>query len=123
MRPSNCGGAGEGDGCGCSGAGKFCNYVHDNFTAGLWADTNDNGFTFKGNYIKNNWSVGLQYELSYNADIEDNTFIGNAIGAGPTNPGFPEGAIYLSEAGGDSRVPNTAGISTVTVSGNTFTNN
>ena len=46
-----------------------------------------------------------------------------AIGAGPTNPGFPEGAIYLSEAGGDSRVPNTAGISTVTVSGNTFTNN
>ena len=107
MRPSNCGGAGEGDGCGCSGAGKFwevdnatvnSNYVHDNFNVGLWADTNDNGFTFKGNYIKDNWSIGLQYELSYNADIEDNTFIGNAIGAGPTNPGFPEGAIYLSEA-------------------------
>jgi parallel beta helix pectate lyase-like protein len=132
MRPSNCAGGGGFDGCGCSGAGKFwevdnatvnSNYVHDNFDVGLWADTNDNGFTFKGNYIKNNWSVGLLYELSYNADIEDNTFIGNAIGAGPTNPGFPEGAIYLSESGGDSRVPNTAGISTVTVSGNTFTNN
>ena len=61
MRPSNCSGAGEGDGCGCSGAGKFwevdnatvnSNYVHDNFDVGLWADTNNNGFTFKGNYIK-----------------------------------------------------------------------
>ena len=63
MRPSNCSGAGQGDGCGCSGAGKFwevdnatvnSNYVHDNFDVGLWADTNNNGFTFKGNFIKNN---------------------------------------------------------------------
>ena len=132
MRPSNCSGAGQGDGCGCSGAGKFwevdnatvnSNYVHDNFDVGLWADTNNNGFTFKGNFIKNNWGPGLMYETSYNAVIADNTFIANAIGVGPTNGGFPEGAIYLSESGGDPRVPNTAGIGTLTISGNTFTNN
>lgn len=132
MRPSNCSGAGQGDGCGCSGAGKFWevdnatvnnNYVHDNFDVGLWADTNNNGFTFKGNFIKNNWGPGLMYETSYNAVIADNTFIGNAIGVGPTNGGFPEGAIYLSESGGDPKVPNTAGITTLTISGNTFTNN
>ena len=35
--------------------------------------------------------------------MSDNTFIGNAIGVGPTNGGFPEGAIYLSESGGDPR--------------------
>jgi hypothetical protein len=132
MRASNCSGAGQGDGCGCSGAGKFWevdnatvnnNYVHDNFDVGLWADTNNNGFTFKGNYIKNNWGPGLMYETSYNAVIADNTFIGNAIGVGPTNGGFPEGAIYLSESGGDPKVPNKAGITTLTISGNTFTNN
>jgi hypothetical protein len=131
MRPSNCSGAGQGDGCGCSGAGKFwevdnatvnSNYVHDNFDVGLWADTNNNGFTFKGNYIKNNWGPGLMYETNYNAVIADNTFIANAIGVGPTNGGFPEGAIYLSESGGDPKVPNTAGIGTLTISGNTFTN-
>jgi nitrous oxidase accessory protein NosD len=132
QRPSNCSGAGAFDGCGCSGAGKFwevdnatvnSNYVHDNYNVGLWADTNNNGFTFKSNYIKDNYGPGLQYETSYNALIEDNTFIGNAVGQGPTNPGFPEGAIYLSESGGDSHVPTAAGITTLTVSGNVFTNN
>jgi parallel beta-helix repeat protein len=132
LRPSNCGGAGEGEGCGCAGAGKFwqvdnavvdSNDVHDNYDVGLWADTNNNGFTVEGNNISDNYGPGFQYEISYNALIEDNTFTGNAIGEGPTNPGFATGAIYLSESGGDSRVPNTAGITTITVSGNTFTNN
>jgi hypothetical protein len=132
LRPSNCGGAGEGDGCGCSGAGKFwqvdnavvdSNYVTDNYDVGLWADTDNNGFVFKGNSFSGNYGPGLMYEISYNALIEDNTFTGNAIGEGPTNGGFPTGAIYLSESGGDSRVPNSAGIDTITISGNTFTNN
>jgi hypothetical protein len=132
FRPSNCGGAGEGNGCGCAGAGKFwqvdnadveSNDVHGNYDVGLWADTNNNGFVIKGNEIDANYGPGLMYEISYNALIEGNTFTGNAIGEGPTNPGFATGAIYLSESGGDSRVPNTAGISTITISGNTFTNN
>ena len=51
------------DGCGCTGGGKFWdvrnvrvtnNYVHDNKSVGLWADTNDNNFLFEGNWIENN---------------------------------------------------------------------
>jgi parallel beta-helix repeat protein len=130
--PSNCSGAGEGDGCGCAGAGKFWqvqnatvddNYVHNNYDVGLWADTNNDGFTIKGNYISQNYGPGIMYEISYNALIENNTFVGNAIGEGPTNGGFPTGAIYVSESGGDSGVPNAAGITTLTISDNTFTNN
>jgi hypothetical protein len=45
------------------------------------------------------------YEVSYNADIIDNTFVDNAIEAGPQTAGFPTGAIYISESGGNSAVP------------------
>lgn len=131
-RPSNCGAVSTDNGCGCTGGGKFWevngstidnNYVHNNYSTGLWADTNNNGLTFEGNYISDNYSIGLQYEVSYNAVIENNTFLDNAWGGGAANPGFPEGAIYISESGGDSRVSNTAGIKTITISNNTFTDN
>jgi Right handed beta helix region len=130
--PAPCQGAGQNTGCGCSGGGKFWrvqnavvdgNYVHNNYNVGLWADTNNNGFIFKHNYISDNYAEGILYEISYNALIEDNTFSRNAEGAGPANPGFPTGAIYISESGGDARVPNSAGIKTLTISGNTFTDN
>jgi hypothetical protein len=64
------------------------------------------------------------YEISYNAQITNNTLIKNAIGmgSGQTTPGFPDGAIYISESGGDSRVAsNYAG--QFLVSGNVMTNN
>jgi hypothetical protein len=118
-------------GCGCTGGGKFWdvnggivtnNYVHDNKSVGIWADTNNRGFLFEGNYIANNDNVGLEYEISYNAKISYNTFIGNGIVAGPTNPGFPTTAIYLSESGSDSRV-NTAYKDTLEVSNNVIKNN
>jgi Right handed beta helix region len=118
-------------GCGCSGAGKFWevngakvinNYVHDNKGVGLWADTNDVNFLFQGNYISGNDFEGLVYETSYNAAILDNTFIRNALVKGPTNPGFPAGAIYLSESGSDSRVPGPYS-TTFRISGNVFTDN
>jgi hypothetical protein len=118
-------------GCGCSGGGKFWatngavvtdNYVHDNLDVGLWADTNNVGFDFEGNYISNNYNSGIDYEISYNARIADNTFIGNANGQGPTNPGFPTGAVYLSESGSDSRVAGAFGAS-LAVTGNVFTDN
>lgn len=131
-RPSTCGTVTTNNGCGCTGGGKFWevngatvtdNYVHNNYSTGMWADTNNNGLTFSGNYISANYSIGIQYEVSYNALMENNTFVDNAWGAGEANPGFPEGAIYISESGGDSRVPNTAGIKTITIANNTFTDN
>jgi hypothetical protein len=118
-------------GCGCSGGVKFWavkgatitdNYVHDNKGVGLWADTNNQGMNFQGNYIANNDDEGLFYEISYNAAIHDNTFVRNGLVKGPTNPGFPTGAIYLSESGGDSRV-NGGKYATLDISGNVFTDN
>lgn len=100
-------------GCGCTGGGKFWevtgavvhdNWVHDNVGAGLWADTNNVGFAIEGNYISANDAEGILYETSYNAVIRNNTFAGNGRVKGPESPGFPTGAIYISESGSDSRV-------------------
>jgi Right handed beta helix region len=102
---------------GIEGGGKFWqdgdvvvtgNYVHDNIDSpGIWMDTDNAGFLVQGNYISGNGGEGLMYEISYNAHIIDNTFIDNAITAGPGNKGFPTGAIYISESGGNASVPST----------------
>lgn len=100
-------------GCGCTGGGKFWdahnvtisnNYVHNNLSVGLWADTNDTDFLVEGNYIADNQAQGLFYEISYNMIVRNNNFIGNSVHTGPNDSSFPAGAIYLSESGGDSRV-------------------
>jgi len=118
-------------GCGCTGGGKFWethgaritdNYVHGNKGVGLWADSNNVGFRFEGNFISENDSEGIMYETSYNALIVNNTFVRNALVKGPTNPGFPASAIYLSESGGDSRVKGPHN-DALRVSGNVFVNN
>ena len=104
-------------GCGCSGGGKFWdvrgaritdNWVHHNNSVGLWADTNDADFLFQNNVIEDNDAAGIMYEISYNARIIGNTLRRNAIGQGvrrlAASPGdhFPDGAIYISESGGDA---------------------
>jgi hypothetical protein len=118
-------------GCGCFGGAKFWdtdgasvtdNYIYDNNGPGLWADTNNVGFNFSGNYIANNWGEGVIYEISYNAQIVDNTFFENALGEGPTNPGFPTGAIYISESGSDSRVASDYSTA-FDITGNVFVDN
>ena len=87
--PPGCAGAGQFDGCGCGGGGKFWqdqnvtvedNYVHDNYSTGIWADTNDDGFNIQGNYFSANYGEALIYEISYNALIKGNTFVDNAWG-------------------------------------------
>ena len=99
---------------GVEGGGKFWqdgnvtvigNYFHNNINSpGVWMDTDNAGFLVQDNYISNNGAEGLMYEISYNADIIDNTFTGNGIASGPENPGFPTGAIYISESGGNRAV-------------------
>lgn len=119
------------DGCGCTGGGKFWetknanitnNYVHHNKSVGIWADNNNAGFLIEGNYVFENDDVGIFYETSYNALIRNNAVIRNALKAGPGNPGFPTGGIYLSEAGSDNRVA-TAYNSTLDVTGNLIEDN
>jgi hypothetical protein len=119
------------EGCGCTGGGKFWksknvtvanNYVHHNKSVGLWADNNNRGFLIEGNYITDNESQGIFYETSYNAKISNNYFGRNAIPAGAGNPGFPTGAIYISESGADTRV-NTAYNQTLDITNNRFVDN
>ncbi len=98
------------------------NYVHDNRGVGLWADSNNVGFRFEGNYISANDAEGIMYETSYNAVIVDNTFVRNALVKGPTNPEFPASAIYLSESGSDTRVEGPYD-EALRVSGNVFVDN
>ncbi len=119
--------------CGCSGGGKFWettnatvtgNYVHDNTGVGIWVDTDNAGFNISDNYVSGNWGEGILYEISYNARITDNTFVRNGLGEGSTQatPGFPDGAIYISESGGDTRVASNDGGQLV-ISRNVLTDN
>lgn len=109
------------DGCGCTGGGKFWdvrgatvtnNYVHDNLSTGLWADTNDIDFLFDSNWIEHNSGEGIWYEVSYNATMSRNVLKRNAWETGNNNIGSPGPAIYISESGGDSRLPSTVSGST-----------
>jgi hypothetical protein len=118
-------------GCGCTGGGKFWdvhgasvkdNWVRGNHSVGMWADTNNRGFNFSGNYFENNYGEALMYEISYNAQIVNNLFVHNAVGQGPSSPGFPTPAIYISESGSDSRVDTNYNKS-FQITGNTFINN
>ncbi len=117
--------------CGCTGGGKFWevknavienNWIHDNHSVGLWADTNNRGFEFKNNYIAGNDDYGLIYEISYNAVIENNTFVRNGLKSGPKSNGFPTSAIYISESGSDHRVKGNFN-GTFLIAKNSFINN
>ena len=125
------------DGCGCTGGGKFWdvrnvrvtnNYVHDNKSVGLWADTNDNNFLFEGNWIENNDGHAIFWEISYNAAIRNNVIRHNLVTVGPerirSGDNFPDAAIYISESGGDSRVPyDLVGSPTIDISNNLIEDN
>ena len=125
------------DGCGCTGGGKFWdvrnvrvtnNYVHDNKSVGLWADTNDNNFLFEGNWIENNDGQAIFWEISYNAAIRNNVIRHNQVVDGParlrSGDNFPDAAIYISESGGDARVPyDLVGSPTIDISNNLIEDN
>lgn len=97
------------------------NYVHHNYSVGIWADTGNADFSFVNNYIAHNDAEGVFYEISYNAEFLHNTFIGNNIVKGPDNGGFVNSAIYMSESGHDSRLPGPSNSGEIAY--NTFTNN
>jgi hypothetical protein len=106
------------EGCGCTGGVKFWavngatirnNWVHDNRGAGLWADTNNNDFLIENNVIEKNDSSAIFYETSYNAIIRNNLIRENNWVDGKEfadrGDTFPAATIYLSEAGGEPRIP------------------
>ena len=118
-------------GCGCTGGAKFWsidgaivtgNYIHDNRGPGLWADTNNRSFDVERNYFASNQGVAFIYETSYNLRLAHNTFIRNALVAGPNVGGFPDSAVYISESGSDRRVRGPYG-NTLAITANAFTDN
>jgi hypothetical protein len=121
-------------GCGCTGGVKFWdvnkadvrdNWVHDNHGVGLWADTNNNDFIIENNLIENNDGEAVFYEISYNLILRNNTIRKNTLVTGKEfadrEDDFPVGTIYLSEAGGEPRVP--ARTSKIEIYGNVLENN
>lgn len=118
---------------GNSGAGKLwqttdADVLHNVFAnnqfTGVWFDSDNTGADFVGNWVEGSYGVGLFYEVSYNANIRFNTFVKNDLYHGPHNDGFPEGAIFISESGGDSRVTRgTKGYTTLLIRQNVFTDN
>jgi hypothetical protein len=121
-------------GCGCTGGVKFWavngadvrgNWVHANHGAGLWMDTNNNDFLVEHNLIEHNEAEAIFYETSYNAVIRDNTFRGNTVVQGKRfitqGDDFPVGTVYISESGGEPRVPARTG--KLEIHGNTFEHN
>jgi hypothetical protein len=101
------------------------NWVHDNRGVGLWADTNDNDFLIEGNVIEDNDSAALFYETSYNLVLRNNLIRRNGNVDGKAyaarKDSFPQPAVYLSEAGGDARIP--ARTDKIEISGNLFDQN
>ncbi|MEV7779573.1 right-handed parallel beta-helix repeat-containing protein [Kitasatospora sp. NPDC088351] len=105
-------------GCGCTGGIKFWavngadirgNWVHDNRGTGLWADNDNNDFRFEDNVLEANDGAALIYETSYNAVIRNNTIRRNNWVEGRRHAAdgddFPHATVYVSEAGGEPRVP------------------
>jgi hypothetical protein len=107
-----------------NGAVVTGNWIHGNSNAGLWVDSVSHSFLIEGNYFENNHSEAIIYEISYNARIRHNTFKRNALGKGgefaARGDNFPVAPIYISESGGDSRVP---GAPTVEIGNNYFEDN
>jgi Right handed beta helix region len=121
-------------GCGCTGGVKFwsvdgadvrSNWVHDNRGPGLWADTNNNDFLIEGNLIEDNDSSAVFYETSYNLVLRNNVILRNASVQGKQfadqADDFPVGAVYISESGGEPRVP--ARTDLIEITGNLFEDN
>jgi hypothetical protein len=127
-------GGGSPQNCGCAGGGKLWdttggatvtyNYVHDNGEVGLWVDTDNAGINLSDNYVSHNESVGIQYELSYDGQIENNSLVDNAwtFGSSAGLDGFPDSAIYISESGSNSNVSGNYDTA-FNITGNVFINN
>ena len=117
------------------------NYVHDNYGAGVWPDTNNSGMDISYNYISDNFAEAIAYEASFNANITHNTIVGNGWnpqgtsqwagypdGLQTTNgggPGFADGAISIQSSGGSDNIQNgsTRYAGQLNITGNYLANN
>ena len=74
------------------------NYIHNNWGPGAWNDTGNANTTIAGNTITDNEGQAIVEEISYNFSITGNYMAGNDITDGLANAGFPQPAVYISNA-------------------------
>jgi hypothetical protein len=117
------------------------NYIHNNYGAGVWPDTNNSGIDISYNYISNNLDSAIFYEASFNANITHNTITGNGWnpegtsqwagyphGLQTTNgggPSFADGAISIYNSGGAAGIQSGSSryLGQLNVIGNYLVNN
>jgi parallel beta-helix repeat protein len=80
------------------------NYIHNNWGPGAWVDTGNANTTFTGNTFTDNEGEAIFEEISYNFSITSNYMAGNDWIDGLGNNGFPQAAVYISNAGSDTAV-------------------
>jgi parallel beta helix pectate lyase-like protein len=61
------------------GADYNHNWVHDNYANGIYCDINCYGLNIHHNLVERNVKVGIELEISYDAEIHDNVLRGNGI--------------------------------------------
>jgi len=55
------------------------NFSHDNYGYGLWTDIDNTGTLYEDNRVERNSHGGIVHEISYDAVIRNNTFVGNGV--------------------------------------------
>jgi parallel beta-helix repeat protein len=97
------------------------NYVHDNGGPGMWSDTNNIYTVYDHNTVNNNWGPGIYHEISYNAQITNNTLQDNGM---PSSPGGGQKLGWLFDAAIQLRLSQSLDPTTpLLISGNTLVNN
>ena len=106
------------EGCGCTGGGKFWdvrnvrvtnNYVHDNKVSRCGRTPMTTTSCSRATGSRTTTGEAIFWEISYNVAIRKNVIRHNLVESGPrrmrSGDNFPDAAIYISESGGDARVP------------------
>ena len=125
------------DGCGCTGGGKFWDVrnVGSPITTFTTTRASASGQTpttttscSRATGSRTTTAQAIFWEISYNAAIRNNVIRHNQVVDGParlrSGDNFPDAAIYISESGGDPRVPyDLVGSPTIDISNNLIEDN
>lgn len=100
------------------------NYSHDNFGQGFWCDGNCKDSIVEGNRIENNTGAGIDWEISWNVIIRNNTLKGNMSSTLNGGKGCYDAQIVVNNSQGFEITGNTVesvGVNAICLSDTTRT--